>query len=129
MFTHAQMCCKIFSTKMEGNKDEAVKCLEFARRFLAKGDREKAKKFILKSKKLYPLEEAESKSCGINIYLRKLQSFQPVYLAQSNQIQSDYPICCLLCLSHLMWLEFLEKVRIIGDFFVILSCMFYYLIV
>lgn len=46
---------------MEGNKDEAKKCLEIARRYLAKGDKEKAKRFLSKSQKLYPLKEAESK--------------------------------------------------------------------
>ena len=45
---------------MEGNKDEAKKCLEIARRYLVKGDKEKARKFIGKSQKLYPLKEAES---------------------------------------------------------------------
>ena len=53
---------------MEGNKDEAKKCLEIARRFLAKGDKEKAKKFACKSKKLYPLEEAESKCFSAFIF-------------------------------------------------------------
>lgn len=52
---------------MDGNKDEAVKCLGLARQFLAKGNRDVAKKYLLKSKKLYPLEEAEGKSC--NTYL------------------------------------------------------------
>jgi hypothetical protein len=53
---------------MEGNKDEAEKCLQFARRYLAKGDKEKAKKFIGKSKKLYPLKEAESKWFSVFIF-------------------------------------------------------------
>lgn len=55
-------------TNMEGNKDEAKKCLEIARRFLAKGDKEKAKKFACKSQKLYPLKEAESKCCSAFIF-------------------------------------------------------------
>ena len=52
---------------MEGNKDEAKKCLEIARRFLANGDKEKAKKFAYKSKKLYPLKEAQSEFCAVFI--------------------------------------------------------------
>jgi hypothetical protein len=55
---------------MEGNKDEAKKCLEIARRYHAKGDKEKAKKFVNKSQKLYPLREAESKCFSVfNSYI------------------------------------------------------------
>lgn len=46
---------------MEGNKEEAKKCLHISRRYLAKGDKEKAKKFLSKSQKLFPLKEAERK--------------------------------------------------------------------
>ena len=53
------------TNNMEGNKDEARKCLEIARRYLVKGDKEKAKKFISKSQKLYPLKEAESKCFSV----------------------------------------------------------------
>ncbi|XP_028405939.1 dnaJ homolog subfamily B member 14-like [Dendronephthya gigantea] len=51
---------------MEGNKDEAKKCLEFARRYLAKGEKEKAKKFLNKSQRLFPLKEAESFAQELN---------------------------------------------------------------
>lgn len=43
---------------MEGNKDEALKCLHLATKFLSSGHREKAKKFINKSLKLYPTDKA-----------------------------------------------------------------------
>lgn len=51
--------------KMEGNKDEAKKCLEIARRSKAEGDKEKAKKFLKKSLKLFPFKETESKHQNI----------------------------------------------------------------
>lgn len=44
---------------MEYNKGESFRCLHIAEDCLAKGDRERAIKFIVKSKKLYPLEEAD----------------------------------------------------------------------
>ena len=44
---------------MEGNKDEALKCLQLATKFLSSGHPEKAKKFIDKSIRLYPTQKAE----------------------------------------------------------------------
>ena len=68
---HVQIMIIYASTRseinMEGNKDEAKKCLEIARRYLVKGDKEKARKFIGKSQKLYPLKEAESKCFNLFI--------------------------------------------------------------
>lgn len=68
-----------YDTNMEGNKDEAKKCLEFARRYLAKGDKEKAKKFLNKSQRLFPLKEAESKCCNMFRSRVFLVYFIPVY--------------------------------------------------
>lgn len=44
---------------MEGNKDEALKCLHLANKFLACGHKEKAKKFAEKSLRLFPSERAK----------------------------------------------------------------------
>jgi len=43
---------------MESNKDESLKCLRLSSEYLAKGDRERARKFALKSERLYPSKEA-----------------------------------------------------------------------
>ena len=44
---------------MEGNKDEALKCLHLATKFLACGHKEKAKKFAEKSLRLFPSDRAK----------------------------------------------------------------------
>ncbi|KAI4890065.1 hypothetical protein NFI96_017201 [Prochilodus magdalenae] len=44
---------------MEGNRDEAEKCLNIATKALELGDREKAIKFLNKAEKLYPTEKAK----------------------------------------------------------------------
>jgi hypothetical protein len=54
---------------MEGNKDEADRCLDYAERFAEQGLREKAEKFIAKAEKLYPTERAK-------ILLAKLDKMQ-----------------------------------------------------
>lgn len=50
---------------MEANKDEAYVCLDRARLYLTDGDLENAKKFINKSKKLFPTTEADGKHLDI----------------------------------------------------------------
>jgi len=44
---------------MESNRDEALRCLRLAEKFLQQGEKEKAAKFGLKAKKLFPSGEAE----------------------------------------------------------------------
>jgi len=44
---------------MEGNRDEALRCLEIAKNALAQGDKNKAKKFIFKADKLFPTPQAK----------------------------------------------------------------------
>eukprot|EP00111_Clytia_hemisphaerica_P000001 TCONS_00000001-protein len=51
---------------MEGNKDEALKCFQFAIKFLDSGHVEKAKKFAEKSIRLYPTTIAEELLGKIN---------------------------------------------------------------
>lgn len=41
------------------NKDEAEKCRDMAKGFLARGEREKAVRFFEKSLRLYPLPDVE----------------------------------------------------------------------
>lgn len=45
--------------KMEGNRDEAEKCLNIASRALEAGEKEKALKFLNKAEKLYPTDRAK----------------------------------------------------------------------
>lgn len=49
---------------MEGNRDEAEKCVEIAREALNAGDREKAQRFLQKAEKLYPLPAARGEALG-----------------------------------------------------------------
>ncbi|XP_013398419.1 dnaJ homolog subfamily B member 12 [Lingula anatina] len=44
---------------MEGNKDESVKCILIARKYIKTGEKEKAVKFLNKAERLYPSEEAK----------------------------------------------------------------------
>lgn len=43
---------------MEGNRDESEKCIRLAEKYLALGDKEKAKKFLFKAERLFPSERA-----------------------------------------------------------------------
>lgn len=47
---------------MEGNRDEAEKCVEIAREALNAGNREKAQRFLQKAEKLYPLPSARGET-------------------------------------------------------------------
>lgn len=53
---------------MESNRDEALRCIRLAEKFLSQGDKEKAAKFGLKAKKLYPSDEADE-------FLEKVKNF------------------------------------------------------
>lgn len=44
---------------MEGNRDEAEKCINIATRALDAGDKEKAIKFLNKAEKLFPTDQAK----------------------------------------------------------------------
>ncbi|XP_031718952.1 dnaJ homolog subfamily B member 14 isoform X1 [Anarrhichthys ocellatus] len=46
--------------KMEGNRDEAEKCINIATKALTAGDREKASKYLHKAEKLYPTDRAKA---------------------------------------------------------------------
>ncbi|XP_037545965.1 dnaJ homolog subfamily B member 14 [Nematolebias whitei] len=45
---------------MEGNRDEAEKCIKIATKALEAGDKQKAVKFLSKAEKLYPTERAKA---------------------------------------------------------------------
>lgn len=47
---------------MEGNRDEAEKCINIAIRSIECGDKEKALKFLYKAEKLYPTDKAKGKA-------------------------------------------------------------------
>lgn len=44
---------------MEGNRDEAEKCINIATKAFEVGDKEKALKFLNKAEKLYPTDRAK----------------------------------------------------------------------
>lgn len=44
---------------IEGNKDEAERCIEIAQLAFSAGNRDKAERFILKAEKLYPTSKAK----------------------------------------------------------------------
>ena len=46
---------------MEGNRDEAERCIEFAERFVLEGKIDKAEKFLNKAERLYPTSRAKGK--------------------------------------------------------------------
>lgn len=50
---------------MEGNRDEAEKCVEIAREALNAGNREKAQRFLQKAEKLYPLPSARGEALRV----------------------------------------------------------------
>ncbi|XP_024145225.1 dnaJ homolog subfamily B member 14 [Oryzias melastigma] len=65
---------------MEGNRDEAEKCINIAIRAIEGGDKEKALKFLNKAEKLYPTDKAKAllealtkngSSAGTGAYRRK----------------------------------------------------------
>lgn len=49
---------------MEGNRDEAEKCINIATKALQAGDKEKASKYLIKAEKLYPTDRAKGKAAG-----------------------------------------------------------------
>lgn len=61
----------IWLLKMEGNKDDAAKCLKFAEKFIASGNKDKALKFLAKSIKLYPTKKAEGE-----VDLQNIKTFE-----------------------------------------------------
>lgn len=44
---------------MDGNKDEADRCIQIALKYIQTGDKEKAKKFLNKAERLFPSERAK----------------------------------------------------------------------
>lgn len=48
--------------KMEGNRDEAEKCINIATKAVSAGDKEKALKFLIKAEKLYPTDRAKGRA-------------------------------------------------------------------
>ena len=44
---------------MEGNKDECQRCIEIARRSIAEGNTDKARKFLEKAERLFPTRQAK----------------------------------------------------------------------
>lgn len=54
-------------TKMEGNRDEAEKCIKIASKAIEAGDKEKALKFLHKAEKLFPTDRAKGNAGSIGL--------------------------------------------------------------
>ncbi|KAG5879173.1 hypothetical protein JTB14_037431 [Gonioctena quinquepunctata] len=52
---------------MEGNKDEADRCIHMAEKFIQEKNREKAEKFLHKAEKLFPTQKAKDLLIQINL--------------------------------------------------------------
>lgn len=52
---------------MEGNKDEAARCIELAEKYINERNRDKAEKFLHKAEKLYPTQKAK----GIEVSIKQ----------------------------------------------------------
>ncbi|XP_056631835.1 dnaJ homolog subfamily B member 12 [Diorhabda carinulata] len=52
---------------MEGNKDEALHCIELAEKYIRDKNREKAEKYLLKAEKLFPTHKAKDLLIQINL--------------------------------------------------------------
>lgn len=48
---------------MDGNKDEAEKCIELAERYVREKRFEDAEKFLKKAQRLFPTKKAEGELC------------------------------------------------------------------
>ena len=51
---------------MDGNKDDAEKCIQIALKALSAGDKEKTRRFLLKAQKLYPSKKASGTKVGFD---------------------------------------------------------------
>lgn len=78
---------------MESNRDEALRCLRLAEKFLQQGEKEKAAKFGLKAKKLFPSGEAEGMKNVIRwIKIITKHSLRNVLISGSNFISAIWMI-------------------------------------
>lgn len=46
---------------MDGNKDEAERCIQLAEKYIKEKNREKAEKFLHKAERLFPTQKAKGK--------------------------------------------------------------------
>ena len=52
-------CGSSFDSTMESNRDESIRCLRLADKYLAEGNRERAERFAAKSYRLFPNQKAK----------------------------------------------------------------------
>ncbi|RZC40128.1 dnaJ -like protein subfamily B member 14 [Asbolus verrucosus] len=63
---------------MDGNKDEADKCIEIAENYIKERNREKAEKFLHKAERLYPSQKAKDLLVQIKLMAeKKVETEQP----------------------------------------------------
>ncbi|XP_050312126.1 dnaJ homolog subfamily B member 12 [Anthonomus grandis grandis] len=62
---------------MDSNKDEALKCIEVAQKYIGEKNKEKAKKFLYKAEKLYPTQLAKDLLLQVSIMPDSVETEQP----------------------------------------------------
>ena len=69
------------------NKDEAEKCRDMAKNFLARGERDKAVRFFEKSLRLYPLPGIETMIglAKVRVFVRAVQGTVEKYLLNTRR--------------------------------------------
>ena len=79
---------------MEGNKDEAERCIQLAHEQKRKGDTEAALKFLQKAERLYPSNKAKGTTkCSFKVFIN---------LVLDNSTPSSRSFLWILCLVQLM---------------------------
>lgn len=73
---------------MEGNRDEAEKCIKIATKALEAGDKDKALKFLNKAQKLYPTDKAKGSA------VRGVLSVQPQVASDNLTYVYEQVLAC-----------------------------------
>ena len=74
-------------TVIEGNKDEAFRCIDIAVQAFAEGKLEKAEKFLIKAEKLYPTQKAKGEFKFLCISIKYIKLNYLDYLSDFNKFK------------------------------------------
>ncbi|XP_044761875.1 dnaJ homolog subfamily B member 14-like [Coccinella septempunctata] len=62
---------------MDGNKDEADRCIQLAQKYIEEGNREKAEKFLHKAERLFPTQKAKDLLVQVSLMASLPETQQP----------------------------------------------------
>ncbi|XP_060520570.1 dnaJ homolog subfamily B member 12 isoform X2 [Cylas formicarius] len=62
---------------MDSNKDEALRCIEMAEKYIKERNKEKAQKFLEKAERLYPTQKAKDLLLHVEILASRVETEQP----------------------------------------------------